>query len=204
MLSADERLTKIILFRTADVVKNDALIMLDEGALRIHIKRKLLEEGYSLREGSHQKNTDHLVTLKGGQVSWSNVNRKRPSKGINPDIMIQSGDRDVFMELKCFGEFGAKNFFDRGNSSGWDGDLDRLGNEETHLAIVAVSGNLYENAQKSDFVSLLPERLVIPMMRDGAYEGAKIWKNWTFQVRAVRVPAPISGDSDRVVVVVTR
>lgn len=195
----------------AILCERDPLALFQEGHLKVALVDRVLRTGHTIREGSHNTAKDWLIRQADGRTSTEMVARPPREKGDGSrDIRIENPSLHV--ELKCFGEFGSKDFFQR-DDAGLAGDLGRVRSGVADAAIVAVAGKLYDDARgdKSDtrgrkpkpesvFGALLPSRDELPVDSFHRFRGMHMGTTYAVFARKVVAPAGVNGTGHRVVV----
>lgn len=181
---------------TIEDCRSNALALLAEGHLKTVLLHRLLSLGLFLREGSH-RDADWILGLKDSKLFVFQDKRDRDT--------AQEGSRDIrievprlHIEVKCFSEFGAKDFFERGEN-GLGGDLDMIAEGHADVAFLAAHGKLYDDARgvktdprgrkpkpESILKELLPEMSLIPTETVGEFTGLRRDVKWTVLARRTK------------------
>lgn len=185
-----------LLIEGAQILAQDPLVLLDEGAFEVALKHALLARGHTFREGGHGTGVDRLVSLEDRRLIIRNVKRRRPAHG-NPDIMVEGPSGPLFGEIKVYGEFGAKDHLDHTLVVQ---DVQKVLGGDAFAAFVAVAGNLYINAQKR-VLYWLPS---FDAIGTGIIGSDSRIDGYALKVRSLRVASPVPGAEDRVFVAVLR
>jgi len=209
-MNAEQLAVTDLILNSAAEAATDDLVLLQEGAMKIAILRRLLDSGYSIREGSPRSSEDWLITRspQAKRLTTRIATRSRRSGNTKPDIRVESPTM-LRAELKVFGEFGSKDTFNRGeiyNQSGkpknynsflWD--LQALEDGNADLAIVTASARCYDTARNQRWSNrgspaevcldgLLPARDTLK--KDEAKDTTPVFREHQWKVRSILAPAP--------------
>jgi hypothetical protein len=164
----------------------------------MHLIEELLEAGCTVRVGAHATNTDRLIVRANGATTWRDTSREmRP--GRFPDICLEVPRLNV--ELKVFGEVGAKDYPDK---PGCVTDLRKISDGSADAAIVIASAACYDALQQSTGKYNFPRTYPLRSRIGGQFHDFDDlwWEEHRLIARAAKTRIALAGNAamERVVV----
>ena len=200
------RLLDVVLRSSQSVANNDPLSLMQEGGVKSHLMRALVDSGATVREGSPRTNEDWLIRTNRGVLSAALVSRIGTGD-TKSDIRIEHPQRVAF-ELKVYPEIGSKDTFNRGeivgpkgneknpNSFLWDLKAVKDGRAQAAVCICGARqydtarGDVWDNRGRNAGVvlsGLLPQRQSLsPAFRD--FSGRWWDVPWTIRAALANTP----------------